>query len=198
MDIKEINQPNVDLKVQDPYQDLYEELKSRPKKENIEPKLGLSDYISIIPIVVIIWIIESFIIIQSTFFITLMLIVRWDPMILVLLSILWAVIWFIGFLYHGIAEFLMKHHARWFSKLSFTLKYMTLLSWMMVRLYKFMYSTHPLMFAIPIVIMISVFASIQYEITKHHQKSQTTKLRFYVQITLFSILTLIFLLFTFL
>jgi|GEM_PF-5052243 len=186
MRINDEDQPALN-KTEDSYQALYEELKSRPKQKNEENQLIINDYVSLIPIILVLFVIESYVLIRFTYFIIIISAFMVNASVLAKILLVFLVLLISGFAFHGIAELLMRYQQRWFPKLSFTLKYMTMISLFSFWFFRSWDDINPLLFVMTFLVCASVFVLIQYILIKRIRMRNHTRFQFFKQVIIFSI-----------
>jgi hypothetical protein len=186
MRINDENQPALN-KTEDSYQALYEELKSRPKQKNEEDQLIINDYVSLIPIILVLFVIESYVLIRFTYFIIIISAFMVNASVLAKILLVFLVLLISGFAFHGIAELLMRYQQRWFSKLSFTLKFMTMISLFSFWFFRSWDDVNPVLFVMTFLVSASVFVLIQYILIKRIRMRNHTRFQFFKQVIIFSI-----------
>jgi hypothetical protein len=186
MRINDEDQPVIN-KTEDSYQALYEELKSRPKQKNEEDQLIINDYVSLIPIILVLFVIESYVLIRFTYFIIIISAFMVNASVLAKILLIFLVLLISGFAFHGIAELLMRYQQRWFSKLSFTLKYMTMISLISFWFFRSWDDVNPVLFVMTFLVSASVFVLIQYILIKRIRMRNHTRFQFFKQVIIFSI-----------
>jgi hypothetical protein len=172
------------------YPELYEEQKSKSKQATEEPKLIIRETLSIILILLMLLIIESFLLIQLVLFTALASTFGLHASALLTFVLMFLVIMICGFAFHGIAHLLIRYQKRWFSKLSFALKYMTITSLFLFWIYRFWFSMDRVLLIILMILMVCLLIFIQYVISKHHRINQWIRTHFFLNVILFTLCAL--------